>query len=268
MSKGKTISILGCGWYGLALARQLVKAGYSVKGSTTTTEKLKLLREQGIEPFLIDAGDEQNALNPLFFESKILVIAIPPRVRSGNGENYIPQIKNIIKAAKASATVDHVIYISSTGVYGDNNGVVTEMDPPKPSTESGRVLLVAEELLTNASGFTTTIIRFGGLFGPSRDAGRFFAGKTNIPNGKAPVNMIHLDDCLGITEAILTREGFGHIYNAASPEHPAKSSFYTHAAERADLPRPKFIDELNEWKQVDSVNVPQLLNYNFKHSLI
>lgn len=268
MNKGKTISILGCGWYGLALAKQLVQAGYSVKGSTTTAEKLKLLRDQDIEPFLIDAGDEQNALNPLFFESKILVIAIPPRVRSGNGGNYIPQIKNIINAAKVSATIDHVIYISSTGVYGDNNGVVTEMDPPKPSTESGRVLLVAEELLTNASGFTTTIIRFGGLFGPGRDAGRFFAGKTNIPNGKAPVNMIHLDDCLGITKAILTREGFGPIYNSCSPEHPPKARFYIHSAEKATLPKPEFIDELNEWKQVDSVNVPQLLNYSFKHSLI
>ncbi|MCD8738971.1 SDR family oxidoreductase [Mucilaginibacter roseus] len=268
MEAEDTISILGCGWYGLALAKQLVQSGYAVKGSTTTSEKLTLLSKYGIESFLIDAADEQNALNPLFFESKILVIAIPPKVRSGNGENYIPQIKNIVKAAKASDTIEHVIYISSTSVYGDNNSVVTETVSPQPSTESGNVLLAVENLLRAEPAFTTTIIRFGGLFGPGRDAGRFFAGKSNIPNGQAPVNMIHLDDCLGITSAILEKRAFGHTYNACTPEHPPKTQFYAKAAEQSNLTAPEFIDELNEWKEVNSINVPKLLNYHFKHKLI
>ena len=39
----ETITILGCGWLGLPLAQTLVKEGYSVKGSTTTEDKLEVL---------------------------------------------------------------------------------------------------------------------------------------------------------------------------------------------------------------------------------
>ena len=40
----ETITILGCGWLGLPLAKALVKAGYQVKGSTTREENLETLR--------------------------------------------------------------------------------------------------------------------------------------------------------------------------------------------------------------------------------
>ena len=56
----ETITILGCGWLGLPLAKALVKAGYSVKGSTTREENLETLREAGLEPFLVELDPEVN----------------------------------------------------------------------------------------------------------------------------------------------------------------------------------------------------------------
>jgi 3-hydroxyisobutyrate dehydrogenase-like beta-hydroxyacid dehydrogenase len=47
------ISILGCGWLGLPLAKVLVKNGFSVKGSTTTQDKILVLKQLGVDPFLI-----------------------------------------------------------------------------------------------------------------------------------------------------------------------------------------------------------------------
>jgi 3-hydroxyisobutyrate dehydrogenase-like beta-hydroxyacid dehydrogenase len=47
------ISILGCGWLGLPLAKALLENGFAVKGSTTSQEKLSVLENSGIQPFLI-----------------------------------------------------------------------------------------------------------------------------------------------------------------------------------------------------------------------
>ena len=47
----KSISILGCGWLGLPLARQLIKLGYSVKGSTTSPEKIQILKGSQIDGY-------------------------------------------------------------------------------------------------------------------------------------------------------------------------------------------------------------------------
>ncbi|RYE24983.1 MAG: SDR family NAD(P)-dependent oxidoreductase, partial [Sphingobacteriaceae bacterium] len=70
--KNKKISILGCGWLGLPLAKLLVAKGWQVKGSTTTFEKLNLLQEAGIEPFLIRAEAETLQAEPSFFDSDFL----------------------------------------------------------------------------------------------------------------------------------------------------------------------------------------------------
>jgi nucleoside-diphosphate-sugar epimerase len=163
--------------------------------------------------------------------------------------------------------VQQVVLISSTGVYGDNNTVVNEMDEPKPDSESGKDLLEAENILKRETSFTTTIIRFAGLIGPGRDPGRFFAGKTDVPNGDAPVNLINLTDCLGISYAIIDKKAFGNTYNAVTPQHPTRAEFYTKAAERSGLEKPQFIREKRTWKIIESVNVPKLLQYTYKISL-
>ncbi|TSD66259.1 SDR family oxidoreductase [Inquilinus sp. KBS0705] len=257
-----TISILGCGWYGLALAKSLVVKGNVVKGSTTSTDKLDLLANEGIQPFLIDLSDDSQP-NPDFFKADILVIAIPPKSRSGRGAEYVPKLKKVVNAINISS-IRKVILISSTGVYADLNQEVTEETEPQPNTPGGEVLLEAEQLFKQQTSFKTTIMRFGGLIGPGRDPGRFFAGKKDIPNGMAPVNLIHLDDCIGITEAVITNDNFGLLLNACSPQHPTKAEFYTKAAERSGLELPAFLPELKEWKLVNSVVVGKLLNYNYK----
>ena len=48
----KSIGVLGCGWLGLPLAKQLVTAGYSVRGTTTTKEKLTEISRIEINLFI------------------------------------------------------------------------------------------------------------------------------------------------------------------------------------------------------------------------
>nr|WP_316788074.1 NAD(P)H-binding protein [Pedobacter frigoris] len=259
-----TISILGCGWYGLPLAKKLAELKYNVKGSTTSVEKLPVLKELGIIPYIVDFQEEKESFDTDFFDTDLLIICIPPKRSTAEQGNFTKKIGKVINAAEQK--VKNIIFISSTSVYGDHNTHVNEFSIPMPDTISGKVMLAAETMLNNNNNFKTTIIRFAGLIGPNRDPGRFFAGKTNVPNGLAPINLIILEDCINLTIKIIELKAFGNLYNACIPDHPAKQSFYMKASENSGLTIPGFINELNQWKVVDSQNVPKLLNYQYSIS--
>ncbi|MFD2146542.1 hypothetical protein [Mucilaginibacter antarcticus] len=171
-----TVSILGCGWYGLEFAKSLVDKWIKIKGSTTTPGKLSLLAQYGIAPYKIDLSPDNEIVDLDFFVCDILWISIPPKTRAGQGAEYLTKLERLIPYITGN-NIKQVVLISSTGVYGDNNTEVTELDMPEPDSESGKILLSAEKLLKAHTEFTTTIIRFGGLIGPGRDPGGFFAGK-------------------------------------------------------------------------------------------
>jgi len=260
------ISILGCGWYGFELAKHLVENGYRVKGSSTTPEKLVNLENEGIIPYLVNFTAEEESFDPAFFNCSVLIVAIPPKRSSAAQYSFLAKIERIAKTA-AKYGVHDLLFISSTSVYGDQNEKVNEYSTPYPETDSGKAILAAELLLKNYTHFKTTILRFGGLIGPNRSPGRFFAGKKDIPNGKAPVNLIHLSDCIGITVKIIEDHAFGYTYNACSAEHPTRAAFYRLAALKAGLEEPEFINELLTWKQVNSITLNEILNYTFKFNL-
>ncbi|MFW0716968.1 SDR family oxidoreductase [Pedobacter sp. N23S346] len=256
------VAILGCGWFGFAFAKKLVSLGYEVNGSTTTPEKLELLAEEKIQPFLVNFTADQVIADREFFEADVLFICIPPKRNSVEVYDYAQKIALILNAAKDQ--VSNIVLISSTSVYGDENNAVNEFTETKPDTESGKVIVEAENILKAEKPDNYTIIRFAGLIGPDRNPGRFFAGKTNIPNGLAPVNLIHQTDAVGIAITIIEKQAFGRIYNACSPIHPTRKDFYTAAAEKADLVVPEFVSEQKAWKVVESINVPEYLEYEFQ----
>jgi nucleoside-diphosphate-sugar epimerase len=259
----KTISILGCGWYGLALAKHLLANGYQVKGSTTSADKLPSLQTEGIEPYLVSFNEQSINYDPAFFNSHTLVICIPPKRSSAEQASFPDKITEICKAANNN-TIKNVLFISSTSVYGDRNTELSETDEPNPDTPSGKAMKQAEAILKNQQVFNTTILRFGGLIGPGRDPGKFFAGKVNSPNGQSPINLIHLTDCVGISTHIIETESFGHTFNACTPHHPEKQVFYTQASINSGLVAPTFINELTTWKIINSNQSSTVLKYNYQ----
>lgn len=255
----RTVSILGCGWYGFALSQSLVAEGYVVRGSTTSPQKLAQLKDVGIRPYLINLASNEYPVDKEFFDCDVLIVNIPPRKKEDDSIAYIDQVKHISSLAR-----NQVIFISSTGIYEDGNFVVDENIVPKPTSETGKSLLEAETLLQENSNFETTIIRFGGLIGPNRNLAKHFAGKTGISNGLAPINLIHLYDCIGLTKAILEKNAFGKIYHGVAPSHPTRSQFYTQACIDSGFEKPEFKQELLEWKQIESRAIPALLHYKWE----
>ncbi len=261
--KPESISIIGCGWFGFEIAKTLVSLGHQVKGSTTTVDKLPLLALAGIKPYLLEFEADKNTVVQDFFDSEILIISIPPKRHSGEVEQYTEKIKMIAQLAVLHQ-VKKVIFTSSTSVYGDVKETLTELSPVNPQTTSGRQVLQAEKILSGNPLFATTVLRFSGLVGPGRHPSRFFTGKKNVPNGKAPINLVHLEDCIGLTLQIINLQAFGYTFNASTPSHPEKQLFYTAAAKAAHLEEPQFIDELKEWKIISSIQVLKHLKYNYK----
>lgn len=263
-----TISIMGCGWLGMPLAEQLMLHGYTVKGSTTTPEKIEVMLEKGIQPFLLDLGSEQldKAALEDFLDADVLVLNIPPHLRSDGGEAYLSQMHLLLKAL-LSSLVSRILFISSTSVYQDLNRVVTEEDISfTEEADPDNMLLQAELLFQDREDWVTTIVRFGGLVGGNRQPGRWLAGKKNVLNGDAPVNLIHLDDCVNILYRILEQEKWGKVYNACADGHPLRKEFYTATAQALSLTPPEFADmEETKFKLINSQKLKDELSYTFIH---
>jgi len=261
------ISICGCGWLGFPLGIHLVNEGYEVKGSTRSPQKLAALYENGIQPFLLEVNKKIKGNNlPLFFQSEILIINIPPgRKRKDVARSHPLQIAALMEKANANG-VQKILFISSTSVYGNVNRVVTESDEPQPETLSGKALVEVEQLLMSQGSFQTTILRMGGLVGLNRPAGRFLAGKKEIKNGRAPVNMVHQEDCIRIIKKIIESQKWGAIYNVCADEHPTKETFYTHQAQKQGFDSPTFLMESDyAFKEVSNYKLKKELGYKFLH---
>lgn len=256
------VSIVGCGWLGLPLAKYLISKNCSVKGSTTRVEKLNLLENLGIVPYLVQ-------LNPAlcgegldsFFDSDIAIINIPPGRKSGD-DDYLLKMKNL-NAAIISSSVKKVIFISSTSVYPENNAVVNEESETDVSIGALRMFR-AEEVFKKNKTLQTTIIRMAGLIGPDRHPGRFFGGKENIPNGLAPINLIHLEDCIGLIYEVIRQNFWNKTINGVSPSHPLKQDFYVQASMKYNGSKASFIPEKGNYKIVESKIVGNELPYLFK----
>ncbi|WP_343691031.1 SDR family oxidoreductase [Chitinophaga sp.] len=266
-TKDRSISILGCGWLGLPLAGLFVQQGYRVKGSVTSEEKLAALFERGILPYrvtitnqAIDCDDIQG-----FLDSDILIINFPPSRRPDINSYHPAQIALLIKAIEASK-VQHVLFISSTSVYPDLNREITEKDVMPPTKGSGQALIQAENLLLAQTKFTTTILRLGGLIGYDRMPARFLAGKKDVENGDAPINVIHQDDCIGLISALIEQAVWEDIFHAAADEHPTRKVYYTLAAQKAGLEVPTFAEGKPLcFKIINSDKIKRRLQYTFKY---
>ncbi|QHL86237.1 SDR family NAD(P)-dependent oxidoreductase [Nibribacter ruber] len=258
----KTISVLGCGWLGLPLAQALVEAGYRVKGSTTTPEKVEVLQQSGIEPFLLSFPENSPKTDlATFLEADVLVFNLPPKRTETGAQTYEETLAQVLVNLPTKTT--NILFISSTSVYPDLHREVTEQDAIA-SSDSPSLLLRCEYQVQQAVGVHATIVRFGGLMGGKRHPGRFLAGRKDVPQPLAPVNMIHLQDCVGVLQGILQEEAWGETFNACAPSHPSRQEFYTAAAQQLGLVPPHFLAEkTTSFKIINSQALMERLSYSF-----
>ncbi len=263
----RTISIIGAGWLGLPLGETLVKDAYIVKGSTTRQERLAAIKSVGLQAYQIQVSDQVEYIEKEatdFFDCDLLVINIPPRRRQPQIEEVYPaQVKAILATALQEA-VSYIIFISSSSVYGNQNQLVTEQSALLPETASARALVEVEKMV-QASSIPSSILRMGGLAGANRKLGRFLAGKKDLRNAEAPVNLVHLEDCIGVIKAIIKQGKWEEVYNVSTDQHPTRRELYTQQAQQLGLEPPTFLEgEEVQFKLVSNDKLKEDLTYTFK----
>tara|TARA_B110000977_G_scaffold37_1_gene122 strand:- start:1098 stop:1928 length:831 start_codon:yes stop_codon:yes gene_type:complete len=260
----KNIAILGCGWLGLPLAEHLLTIGHQVKGSTTSEDKLNVLKSKNIMPFLLQISEDGISGDLTFFDSvDVLIIAIPPKLRSNPNRKFNFVIEHC-KEACLNYKIKEVVFISSTSVYGSKSRVINEESSLLPETNAGKQLALCERILTQGDKFSTTVLRMGGLIGGQRHPIYQLSKKDYVNNPKGSINLIHLTDCILIISKLLNHPITKNVYNCVTPYHPSREKYYTKMARimNCKVPLFKAFDESD--RQISSEKIVHHLRYDFK----
>ncbi len=192
-----TIAILGCGYVGLELGRQL--ADRDVVGVRRSADGCAAIEAAGFTPVQADITDDE-ALEAVP-DAEVVVFAASSGGRAADAARQIyvdGQQTVLAHFAARESPPDRYIYTSSTGVYGDHGGDwVDEETPINPTTAKTEVLAEAEDVaLTGAAeyGIDGTVARYAGLYGPDRTRIERYL---NGPVTEGYLNLLHRDDAAG-----------------------------------------------------------------------
>lgn len=262
----RKISILGCGWLGLPLAIELISKGNLVKGSTTRADKLKLLGLNQISAYRIELFPDtiDGDISAFLDGSEILILDIPPKTKSTDEHAFVKKL-NLLLQHVGNSTIKKLLFTSSIAVYGNQRGIVTEKSALSPETTNGKQLAEAERIIGASTEFEATIVRFGGLTGGDRHPVFHLAGRKDLLDPDAKINLIHQDDCIAILNLIIDQNLWGETFNAVAPSHPSRKEYYQSKARALNLDLPEFRQHGENGKIVSSEKLSDTLNYTFLH---
>jgi nucleoside-diphosphate-sugar epimerase len=196
------VTILGCGYVGLALAERLVGEGHDVLG--VRRSNLDAVRGAGADAAAADATDADELAALPDTDAVVFAASSGGRGAEAAREVYVGGLEAATEAYAGRA--EKLVYTSSTGVYGDHRGEWVDEDTEiEPTTEKTAVLAAAERTAIEggaAAGFDPTVVRFAGLYGPERyRLKRYLEG----PVTEGYLNMIHRADAAGTVAFALGR---------------------------------------------------------------
>ena len=198
------VAILGCGYVGLELGRQL-SADHDVVGVRRSDSGVAAIESAGLEAVQADVTDPVDLEQVPDADAVVFAASSGGRGAEAAREIYVDGLRTTVKQfAARENTPDRLVYTSSTGVYGDHDGDwVDEETPLDPTTEKTEVLAEAERIATElagANGIDGTVARFAGLYGPDRyRLERYLEG----PVTAGYLNMVHRDDAAGVVRFLL-----------------------------------------------------------------
>jgi nucleoside-diphosphate-sugar epimerase len=258
-----SIGILGGGWLGSALAAKAIEKDHRVKITTTTPEKTTPFNKKGFNTHLLKVGESGIEGELDFFKDiDFLVITIPPGLRRNPERNYVSLVKQIILKIELFE-IKKVLFTSSTGVYGFQEGVISEASELLGNTSSAQQIIEVEHKLLENKKFESSIVRLGGLMGPDRHPITTLSGKKNLPNPLSPINFIHQKDAVAIILQLIEKWTGNQVYNAVSPFHPSRKEYYEQMAKLAKLSPPTFEKTGTKRGIISTEKVVSELKYQF-----
>lgn len=236
--------IFGCGYLGRRVGQILVDRGQKVYGTTRSQDKASSLVASGIEPVIADVTRPESLDNFPTVGRILYCVGFDRGAGLPIRQVYVDGFKNALRAIADRQPACPIVYASSTGVYGGDDGEwVDESSPVEPRTESGQACFDAEQALAGHAG-PSIILRYAGLYGPSRimRLESLRKGEPVVGNADKFLNLIQIDDAAAITVRAL-EDVAGHRLEVflISDGHPTtRSEFYGATAELLQAPSPRF----------------------------
>jgi nucleoside-diphosphate-sugar epimerase len=232
------VAILGCGYVGLELARQLGD-DHEVVGVRRSTDGLDAVEATGATAVRADVTDAEALAAVPDVDAVVFAASSGGRGAEAAERVYVDGLETAIEAfGNRDAPPDRLIYTSSTGVYGDHGGGwVDETTDLSPTTAKTRVLAEAERIADEVApeyGIDGGVVRFAGLYGPDRyRLERYLEG----PVTEGYLNMIHRDDAAGVVRFALESTD-ERLLLAVDDEPVEKHAFADWLADECGVARP------------------------------
>ena len=236
-----TLLIVGCGDVGLRVLRQLSPA-WTVRVLTSSPERVPQLRAAGGLPLLGNL-DQPGTLGRLgALADHVLHLAPPPGTGSTDSRTA-----HLLRALARGGRCSHLVYASTTGVYGDCGGDwVDETRPPRPGTDRARRRVDAEARVRHFgrhSGCRVSILRIPGIYALDREGGdpreRVRRGAPALRTAEdVYTNHIHADDLARACIRALVAGLPQRVLNVCDDSDLRMGDYFDLVADLWGLPRP------------------------------
>jgi len=231
------VLIAGCGDVGSRLATRLVANGHDVTGLRRSSFALP-----GVTALQGDVTDPATLHLPVDLDAVFIILSPDGHDAEAYHRTYREGTRNLL-AALTGQPLRHVFWVSSTSVYGQEDGsLVDENSPAEAATTTAKVLLESEALV-QASAWPATIVRCSGLYGPGRLRLLRWVESGRPVQADPPqwTNRLHVEDAAGILafllEGALSGVTLEQVYIATDNVPAAQHEVLDWLADHMGLPR-------------------------------
>lgn len=233
-SKPITVVIIGCGYTGRRVAREMLGRNARVIATTRHVSNLEVLRSDGVAVRRLDVcePDTLSALSEEIPKGASILLSVPI-LRCSRG--LFDPTPRLLKALKCRPS--RLVYLSTTGVYGKSYEV-DDRTLVAPVTDRQKLRVNAEKAVSTGP-WSSLILRPAAIYGPKRGVhaamrkGRFKL----VGGGENLVSRIHVDDLARLVVAALESQLTGAF--PVADEGPCTShEIATFCAKLLDLPPP------------------------------
>ncbi|SEP41060.1 Nucleoside-diphosphate-sugar epimerase [Nitrosovibrio sp. Nv6] len=275
----RTLLIVGCGDIALRAA-PLLQTHYRLLGLCRTPDKRAFLRLHGITPVFGDL-DAPRTLDKLSGRAHAVLHLAPPPARGQRDTRTANLLAALTKRPRMKGAIlpQRLIYISTSGVYGDCRGaLVDETRSINPQTGRAWRRADAERQVRSwglRNGVSVSILRVPGIYADDRlPLARLREGvPALLPEEDSYTNHIHAEDLVHILFAALRHAKPGRIYHASDDSDLKMGEYFDLVADRMALPRPPRIARVQAEGRISSGMLSfmresrRLINTRIKHEL-
>ena len=234
----KNILIVGCGDIAMRIA-PLLRTHYKLFGLIRNASRKEQLHALGVTPILADLDHRAQLRKIAGLADVVLHLAPPP-----NSSADDTRTQNLLAALSQGRLPQRLIYISTTGVYGDCGGeIVRETRALNPQSARARRRVDAEQRICTwaaRNAVKASILRVPGIYAKERLPIERLRSATPaiIAEEDSCTNHIFADDLARMVIAAVRYAKPNRVYHASDDSELKMGDYFDEVADAFNLPRP------------------------------